>query len=251
MKEVFKTIFYEPLYNGLIFLMDIIPWADAGIAVVLLTILVKFILFPLSKKAIITQLKMKAIEGELASLREKHKSDRAALAKATMELYRTRGVNPFSSFFIVLLQIPIILALYYVFYKGGLPTVNQEILYPFVSVPTIDMHFLGLIDISGRSLFLALAAGVTQYIQMALIAPLPPKTVGEEGSFQAAFAKSMHLQMRYVMPLFITFVAYSISGAVALYWTTSNIFAIAQEAYLRRKFKQGVEERVSHDDQRR
>ena len=94
----FNLVIYEPLYNGLIFLMSVMPWADAGISVIVFTFLVKLALFPLSQKATVTQLKMKALENDLALLKEKHQHDREAHARATLAFYKEKNVNPFSTF---------------------------------------------------------------------------------------------------------------------------------------------------------
>jgi len=133
----------------------------------------------------------------------------------------------------VLIQIPIIFALYYVFYKGI--SFESGVLYSFIAAPqSMNMNFLGVIDIAGKSLFLAIIAGISQYLQ-AHFMPKPPASSGETGSFQESFAKSMHLQMKYFFPIIVTFIAYSISGAVALYWITSNLFAVAQQVYANKK----------------
>lgn len=234
MKALFHEVIYQPLYNGLIFLMDVIPWADAGIAVILFTVLVKLVLFPLSRKAVETQLKMKQLEGDLNLLKEKYKDNKEEQARAVLGFYKEKGVNPFSGIILLFIQLPIIFALYYIFYKGGLPVVNESLLYSFVAVPTVDMSFLGLVDIAQKSVILALLAGVTQYFQIRFSMPLPPPRT-DKATFQEDLARSMNFQLRYIMPIFVTFIAYSISGAIALYWTTSNVFAIGQELYLRRK----------------
>jgi YidC/Oxa1 family membrane protein insertase len=231
----FNLFIYQPLYNGLIFLMSVMPWADAGVSVIVFTFLVKLALFPLSQKATRTQLKMKELEGELSLLKEQHKNDREAHARATMALYKEKNVNPFSTFFLALIQIPIILALYYIFYRGGLPNINIDLLYPFVSAPTVTMHFLGIIDITKGSLVLAILVGLSQYFQVRFAMPsLKPKVSGNPASMKDDFARTLNLQMRYFLPVFVAFIAYSIAGAVSLYWITSNLFAIAQELYIRR-----------------
>src|SRR3989344_8822665 len=117
-KYLFGLIIYDPLYNGLIFLMDILPWADAGVSVIIFTFLVKLALFPISLKAVRSQLQMKAIQGDIDTLKEKHKNNKHAHAEAMMALYREKGINPFCSVFLALVQIPIILCLYYIFYSG-------------------------------------------------------------------------------------------------------------------------------------
>jgi YidC/Oxa1 family membrane protein insertase len=158
-------------------------------------------------------------------------------AKLTFELYKKHNTNPFSGCFLVLVQIPIIFALYYVFYYKGI-NFQSGLLYSFIHIPAhINMIFLGVLDISQKSLILAILAGVSQYLQ-AHFMPKPPVSPEESGatpSFSASFAKSMSTQMKYVFPFLIAFIAYRISGAVALYWITSNLFMVGQQIYVRRE----------------
>lgn len=236
MSQLFHIIFYQPLYNGLILLTAVLPWFDVGVIIILFTILIKFILFPLSKKATITQLEMKDLEPELKKIKEKYKDNSQEQAKKTMELYRSRKVNPFSSLFVVLLQLPIIFALYFVFLRGGLPQVDSSLLYSFIPQPDgVNMNFFGLINIAEKSLVLAFLAGLSSFFQARFSAPVPPTTKAGV-SFRDDLARGMSMQMRYVLPVIVFFISYSISGVIALYWSTSNIFTIAQEFYFRRKY---------------
>jgi YidC/Oxa1 family membrane protein insertase len=237
MAAFFHLVFYQPLYNGLILLMDLLPWFDAGIIVVLFTVLVKFILFPLSKSAVITQIRMKEIEPELRAIKEKYKDDSQEQARRTMEIYKEKKVNPFSGVFVVLLQLPIIFALYYIFLRSGLPNIDSSLLYPHIPKPnTLNMSFLGLINITQKSLFLALLAGVSSFFQAKFAAPpTPPKK--DSPSFKDDLARGMSMQMRYMLPVIVFFISYKISGVVALYWFTSNVFTIVQELFLRRTRK--------------
>src|SRR3989338_4455962 len=136
MSWLFQNLLVEPLYNALVFLVDVLPGGDAGLAIVALTLVVKVILYPLSKKAIRTQVRMKEIEPKLREIKEKYKNDKQKQATATVALYKETGINPFSSFALIALQIPIILALYKIFVSSHLPEINTAILYSFVAVPT-------------------------------------------------------------------------------------------------------------------
>ncbi|MEK7552433.1 MAG: YidC/Oxa1 family membrane protein insertase [Patescibacteria group bacterium] len=236
MISLYREAIYQPLYNGLIFLMDIIPWADAGVAVVLFTVIVKLALFPLSQKAIRTQQKMKQFEPELKKIKEKFK-DKQEQARAMFDFYKEKKLNPFSSFFLILIQIPIVYALYSIFMSSGLPKIQEAILYSFVAVPqAVNMVFLGLIDISLKSFILALLVGITAFLQMKI--SMPKIDLKEKGkSFKDDLARSMSVQMKYVFPVVAALISYSISGAIALYWLTSNLFAIGQEIYIKRKIK--------------
>jgi len=232
LKTIWDTFLYQPLLNALAFLVSVVPGGDVGIAIILLTILVKIALYPLSQKSIEGQAKMNFLAPELNKIK-KSGANKEEQAKQTFELYKKHKTNPFSGCLLVLIQIPIIFALYYVFYKGI--SFESGVLYSFIAAPqSMNMNFLGVIDIAGKSLFLAIIAGISQYLQ-AHFMPKPPASSGETGSFQESFAKSMHLQMKYFFPIIVTFIAYSISGAVALYWITSNLFAVAQQVYANKK----------------
>ena len=233
MKFFFNTFIYDPLYNGLVFLIDIMPGHEVGWAVVILTLLVKILLYPLAKKAVLTQKAMTAVEEEVKVLREKYKDNKEEQARKLMALYKERGISPFASFFTLLLQIPIILALYFVF-ASGLPEIMTERLYSFVSVPgSVDMIFLGFFDMAAKSWPLALLAGLSQFIHAYISVPHPKKPTGTP-SFQEDFARSMSIQVKYVFPVIIVFVAHSLAAAVALYWAAGNVFSIAQEFLIRR-----------------
>lgn len=235
MVAFFKAFFYQPLYNGLIFLFGVIPWADAGVIVILFTVIVKLALFPLSYRSAKTQVKMKKFEPELKRIREQYK-DRQEQALKIMEFYQKEGINPFASLLLILIQLPIVFALYYIFLKSGLPSIDTVLLYdPFIQAPAaVNMNFLGLIDIGGKSAILAFLAAASTFVQTRLSMPaLPPR--GANASLKDDLARSMNVQMRYVFPVIVFFISYNISGAVALYWFTSNLFTVAQELYVRKK----------------
>lgn len=231
----FATFFYQPLYNGLVFLISVMPGANVGVSIAILTFLVRGALLPFSHKSIVSQAKMRAIAPNIEKLKEKHKDNKQEQARKTMELYKEHGINPFSGLVLVIVQLPIIFALYFVFFKG-LPHLNSEILYSFVHLPSaINMTFLGVVLSSKSFLFAALAA-VTQYYQIKL--SVPPMAAAEKDakpSFKNDFARSFNLQIRYILPVIVFGISYSISAAIALYWTTSNLFSIGHELYVKRK----------------
>jgi YidC/Oxa1 family membrane protein insertase len=224
--NIWNSILYKPLLGALSFLVSIIPGGDVGVAVILLTIIVKTILFPLSQRSIESQIKMNLLAPELKKIKESGAS-KEEQAKQTFELYKHHKTNPFSGCLLVLIQIPIIFALYYVFLKG-------------INLGSGNMVFLGLVNIGQKSIVLAILAGISQYFQ-AVMMPKPstlPSSLTQaknSESFQDSLNKSMQTQMKYVFPFIVTFIAYRVSGAVALYWITSNIFAIGQQIYAKRK----------------
>lgn len=233
----FHTTIYNPLYNGIVFLMSLIPFADLGIIVILFTLFIRLILFPISRKAVQTQLALKALDPEIKKIRQEY-NNKEEQARRLMLLYKTNNINPFSSVFLVLIQLPIIFALYFIFLRSGFPLIHTEILYSFVHVPqTVNPVFLGLVDMTKKSIVLSVCAGLTQFLQAWIVAPTIETKKNVSPSIADDIARGMQLQMRYVLPIVIAFIAYSLSSLVALYWATSNLFTIGQELFMRRAAK--------------
>ncbi len=244
---LWNAIFYQPIYNVLIFIINHITFGDVGFAIILVTIIVKLILSPLTKKSIRSQVLMKKMEPEIKQIK-KDFPNKEEQAKKTFELYKKYGTNPFSGCLVVLIQLPVILALYSVFYKGL--SIDPSKVYSFIQIPaTLHTNFLGLIEMSSKSIFLGIFAGVTQFIQGYLSIPVKSKKIEivkevgkpeEPKTFQEQLSDSMQMNVRYILPVFIAFIAWKISAAVAIYWIVSNIFTIVQEWYIRRQLSQNT-----------
>lgn len=234
MSFLYHTLFFNPLYNVLIFLFKILPFLDAGIIVIILTILVRLVMFPLSRKAVLTQVKMAEIGPDLTKIKEKYKDRAEEQARLTLALYKEKGVNPFSGILVIIIQIPIILALYQIFLH--FPEVNSAILYSFITAPDhINTTFLGFLDIAAKSAPLAILAAVSTFFQFQLSMKGQPQPKGN--SFGDNLTRSMQTQMKYFFPVIVFFISYSISGVIALYWLTTNLFSIGQELFIRRNIK--------------
>ena len=235
MKTLWLSLIYKPLYNILVFFVDYVYDHSMFISVILLTLLVRFIIYPLSYKAVKTQIQTKKIQPELDKIKKEIK-DKQEQARATMELYKKYGVNPFSSFLVMLIQLPIILALYWVFKDIG-GGVDTHLLYSFIHQPqTINLHTFGF-DLTQKSYILAILTGVSQFIYLKLSTATKQNNNHKHRSDHEKIMANVGQSMKYTMPIMITFFSYMIGGAVALYWVTSNIFMIFQELYIQKKLK--------------
>jgi len=219
------------------FLTDILPGQDIGLAVVAATLIVKVILMPLSFAALRTQRAIKAIEPEMKEIREKLKDDKETQAKEMFALYKKYGVNPFAGLLTLIIQLPIVITLYWVFNNKTLLSVDTSILYSFVPAPlAISPLFLGIFAVMGASITLALLAALTQLAYGWYAIPVPEKSTKKPGTdMQADFGRSLALQMRFMLPVFIGIAAYYTSVAIALYFITSNLVGVLQEFIIRRK----------------
>lgn len=237
---MFKKIFHIPLYNALIWLIGLFG-GSVGWAVIVLTTIVKIILAPLNLASIRSQIAQKKLQPKMDVIRKQY-TDKAEQSQKIMELYKDHKTNPFSGCLLILIQLPIILALYYVFLRGGLPDLDLSILYKGITAPqTINMMFLGA-DLAVKSWIFALVAGITQFIQIQFspsfrdvktseetsVAPhAPEETTGQD--MMSQMGPMMQKQMKYMMPIIIFVVAMAVPAAVALYWITNNVVTIAIE----------------------
>jgi YidC/Oxa1 family membrane protein insertase len=204
------------------------PGKDVGLAIILLTILVKLVLYPLTKKSIESQTAMARMQPELDRIKREH-PDKQEQAKHTMALYKEQKTSPFSGCLVMLIQLPIIFALYYVFLHGFSDT---SLLYSFVGNPgTLNTNFLGFLDITKPHIVLAILAGISQFMQMKISFSGTPKSAAPSDG-KPDMTKMMQTQMQYLL---IIYIGTRLSGAVALYWITSNIVGAVQEYLIRRK----------------
>lgn len=233
---MFIDYIYIPLYNLLTFFIDLIPGGDLGLAVVAVTIAVRVAFIPISLSAAKTQAVMPLIQPKLKEIREKHKTDPQQQARAMMALYKENGIKPFSSMLLMILQLPVILGLYFVAKDAAHYGIDQHLLYSFIPFPeTVATLFLGAFSVATSSLTLAVLAGISQYAYAHYSIPVPKKKPRSEASMQDEFSRAMALQMRYLFPVLVAFIALA-SGAIALYLIASNVFMFVQQVYIRRKF---------------
>lgn len=234
LKLFYNEIFYRPLLGALVFLTSVLPGHDLGFAVILLTVIIRLVTFPLTHGMIKTQNAMRLIEPKVKKVYEDHKN-KEDQAKALMALYKEHGINPFSGFLSLLVQFPLLIALYQVFWKG-IPFSAAEV-YSFLTIPNnINTVFLGLIALTEPHAGMAALAAVSQFWQARLA--LPKKTTSAKNDLpdrQAGMSSAMQWQMVYIFPIIIFFISLKLPAAVGLYWTAMNVFAIVHEAIVRRQ----------------
>jgi YidC/Oxa1 family membrane protein insertase len=246
------AIFVQPLTNLLFFFVAYLPGHDFGIAIILLTAFIRLILWPLASKQLHSQKALTAIQPEVNRLKEKYKNDPTKFNQATMELYKEKEVNPFSSCLPLLIQLPFLIGIFYVFRPFALPAyadlsnphgiVGQ--LYPFVknlpavksyisSTAVVSTMFLGFVDLAksvGKpisdyipNLVLAALAAAAQFVQSKML--LPKKDPNAPRDPSAAISA----QMTYFFPVMTFAIAFTLPSALPLYWLVTTLFAILQQ----------------------
>jgi len=223
--EIFNTILYRPLFNALIFLYQVLPGSDFGLAIITLTIFVRLLLLPFSIQSLKSQKTFSELQEKVQEIQRKYKEDKERQTKEIIKLYQTEKINPFSNLFSLFLQFLILIALYKVFLKGFQ---NQELtlLYSFIPKPReINPFFLGFLDLSKPNLFLAILVGVFQFFQTKISIPLQKNKKKQKSQFSEIFQK----QTLYLFPI-VSFLIFShLPAALTVYFITFLSFSIIQQ----------------------
>lgn len=230
--NLYTTLIYQPIFNALVWIYNIIPGNDIGIAIIVLTFLIKIVLYPFTKKSLDSQRSLQDIQPKIKEIQIKYKDNQQVLAQELMKLYKEEKVSPFSSCLPVLIQLPVLIAVYKVF-QSGLHSSGFELLYSFVKNPgTIDVMSFGFVDMAKPSIALAVFAGLSQYFQAKMnFAKKPAKVGGNEvaGSSDEKMMAMMNKQMMYMMPVLTTIIGVSLPAGLSLYWFVSTLIMIGQQ----------------------
>jgi len=241
---LWRTIVYQPMLNVLVALLIYIPGHYLGLAVILLTIIIRTILLVPSQKAMKAQRRMQEIQPKLEEIKKKYADDQARIAQETMLLWKTNKVSPFSSCLPILFQLPILIALFNVVNTGLSP--DQGIfIYQFLpefSFHDINASFLGFDLLQKDLIIFPLVIGVLQFIQMQLMMSKKKKTGDSKLPQEVETANKM---MKYVMPVMIAVFTTQVPSAVGLYWGTSTFYGIIQQLVVN---KEGSKPSSSDDD---
>ncbi|MDD4351431.1 MAG: YidC/Oxa1 family membrane protein insertase [Candidatus Gracilibacteria bacterium] len=245
------AVFYKPILNFLVFLTDVLPGNNLGWSIIILTLVVRAILFVPTYRSLEQQKSMQEIQPKLQALKEKYKGDQQKLGEETMKLYKEHGVNPFGSCLPILIQLPFLWAIFQIL-REGLDASTTFLLYAPLQdfhLDTINVAFLGF-DLStvptnfylriippilvGGSQFLTMK--LTQSRQKKKIKDITP-SVKKEPNQMKEMEKATGMMM-YMMPVMIAFFAYSYPVGLSLYWFCSTVFGIGQQLVLNKRKEQ-------------
>ena len=235
----FNTVLYQPLFNALILIYEYLPGHDFGIAVIVLTLLIRILLYPSSAQAIKSQAALSRLQPKIKEIQEKYKKEKEKQAMKMMELYKTEKINPFSGCLPLLIQLPIIIALYQVFWKG-FASDQMHFLYSFVPFSgVVNPTFLGMVNLNEPSAVLAVLAGISQYFQSKMIIS---SSANKKEKKSNDIAQAMQKQMVYFLPVFTVFILWGMPSAVGLYWLATSVFSILQQYFILKPQTQSIQE---------
>lgn len=232
--KAWRNFIYKPILNALIAILIYMPGHHLGLAIIFLTLVIRTLLLAPSQKSIKAQRNMQELQPKLDKLKEKYKGDQARLTQETMLLWKEHKVNPLSSCMPLLIQFPVLIALFYVISRG-LSLDKAAMIYDFLpsfSLIDIDPMFLSF-DLLERSIIVfPLIIGGLQFTQMQLMMSVKKKKKGEAKEEKKGMANEMesaNKMMKYIMPVMIAFFTAQMPAAVGLYWGTSTFYGIIQQ----------------------
>jgi YidC/Oxa1 family membrane protein insertase len=232
-RQIAIGVFYRPIYNGLIFLTSVVPFNDLGLAIIILTLIIRTILLIPSHRAMQSQKRMQTIQPKLEKIKEKYKGDQQKIATETMAVWKEAKINPMGSCLPLLLQLPFLITLFYVI-QSGLNPDKSYLLYMEYSnfgIENINASFFGLMNLTKPNIYvLPLIVGGLQFLQMHMMMANKPQTKSKNGKGnEMAMASNI---MTYVMPVMIAVFTASLPAGVGLYWGTSTLYGIGQQFFI-------------------
>ncbi|MFA6918816.1 MAG: YidC/Oxa1 family membrane protein insertase [Patescibacteria group bacterium] len=241
MIHILTVIFYQPLLNLLIFLYNVIPGQDMGLAIIAITIIIKLALYPLSAQSLKAQKAMTELQPKINEIKKQYKDQKEEQAKQLMNLYKQEKINPLSSCLPLLIQLPFLFAIYQVF-RDGLSNRSMELLYPFIAHPaSINNIAFGFLDLNKPQIILALLAGAAQFWQAKMLVSKRPEIKTPE-SKDEDMAAIMNKQMTYMMPIVTVIIGIGLPSGLTLYWFIFTLGTVFQQLVaFRHKKKKEVE----------
>lgn len=225
---MFTTFLVQPIYNLFVFLIGLMPQGDAVLAIIVMTLIMRAVLYPVFTSSIRTQMGMQAMQPDLDAAEEKYKNNKEALTRERMALLKKHKVNPFAGFGALIIQLVVLIALYFALFREGFPAIDQTLLYSFVQMPAqVSTIFFGLVDImASHHIVLALLVGATQYMAIRLTLRRTPSPTHPD---KEAAHKMQSAMMLYFMPALMAVVSYTFPAAVGVYFVTGNLVSLFQE----------------------
>lgn len=223
---IFNIFLYQPILNLVIWLYIVLN--SFGGAVLVVTILLRLLIHPLNDKSLKSQKEMQEIQPLLKDIQTKYKEDKEKQAEELLKLFKEKKFNPYSGFLYILIQIPIILAIYHVIRNIASGTEITNHLYSFINFSgTIEPMFLG-IDLSQPHILFAIIVGIAQFLQ---IRTLQPKKIPNTDSTDPTekLQQMMQKQMLVILPIFTFFILLKLPSALGLYWLVVTLFTIVQQ----------------------
>lgn len=245
MSFIWNEILYRPIYNAFILIYDILPIKDAGLAIIILTLVVRFVLLPLTWASMKSQRMMQSLQPQMNAIKEKYKDDKTKQGQELMKFYQENGINPLSSCLPLLVQLPVMIALYQVL--RNLSQDQYELLYSFVGRPeSFNTMFLGFIDLMQPFWPLAILTGLSQFAYSYLLKPTTnktekskeldkPKKEGEVLNPEELTAM-MGSQFTYIMPIMTTFISWNLLSGLPLYWVVTTLFNVVFQLIMVKKY---------------
>lgn len=232
---MFETLLIQPLYNGFIALVLVMPGGDMGLAIIALTLIMRVVLYPVFTASLRTQMGLQAAQGELEVVNEKYKKNPEERMRKTRELFQKHNIRPLMGFAAIFVQFAVFIALYFALFREGFPEVDTTLLYAFVNTPaTISTNFFGLIDLlQSRNAILALVVALTQYVTVRFT--ITRTAAASNLSPERAQAQRMQQSMLlYAMPVLMGVVSFFFLSAFGLYLAVGNLISLGQEWLIRK-----------------
>ncbi len=246
MTNVFRAFVSKPLLNLLVFIASVAPGHSLAVAIIILTVVIKLLLFIPTQHGLEGQKKLQALQPKIDEIRKRYPGNAQKVNEETMKLWKEHKINPFQSCLPIFIQFPILIGLFYAVRDGSHLGLSTHLLYaPYQNLPwTFGTWFFGM-DLLMPSIYLFPPMLVAlQFFQMKLTFAIAEKKKKAKEIVDISKPKEkkpmsqqdmQQKMMLYVLPFMIGFFAFKFPAAVSLYWAVSTVFAIGQQVVVNRR----------------
>lgn len=257
---LFSQIFMRPIFNGLMLLYHL--FGDFGLSIVVLTLIIKLLLFPLTLKQLKSMKANQQLQPKIQEIRKKYAKDQQAQVQALQALYKEYGVSPLTGCLPMLVQLPVLYGLYYALYSvvnaekiRNIHSLNDLLYQPFVQafkyLPNLDLTWFQWLSFLNPILhvhwswtlslvqpdpshILPILAALATFISLRISQPktAPAVSSSNNKSGQPDPTAQTMQTMQFVMPFFILFIGWSFTSGLVLYWIISSLFQAVQQYFV-------------------
>jgi YidC/Oxa1 family membrane protein insertase len=277
---MFTTLIVQPIFNLLVLIYALIPSHNFGVAIILFTIIVRLLMWPLVKKQLNHAKAMRELQPELKKIKAATKGDRQKESAMTMALYKEREINPFASLGIVLVQVPVLIGLY-VGLKKVIDHPQEIINFSYsalhnlswmqvvaADISKFDNTLFGIVDLTKPALgeggiywpamVLVIGSAIAQYLQSKQLMPTDKDArslrtiLKEAGSGKNTDQQEVNAAVgrttQFLIPAFVLLIGLHLEAALPLYWLTSSVIALIQQSIILKEDAKEADASVEVDE---
>jgi len=233
MSKLFHYLFYQPILNIMILIVALLPGHSLGWGIILMTLMIRLLLYSSSLSTIKNSQKLQKIQPEIKRIQKLYQNDRQKQTEELLRLYKENKVNPYGSCLPLIIQLAVLIALYSVL-RGPWPQLPKQDLYSFIPQPqNVAISFYGYNLLERPRLSFPFTSSAAVYVLIAVLSAFfqfyQTKMLMPKQKASSDTQAMLNQNMLYLTPLFTLYIGLTLPPALPLYWLINSLFSVAQQ----------------------